>query len=276
MKLSIITINLNNRNGLQKTIDSVICQTSHDFEWIVIDGGSTDGSRELILDCQEQLTYWCSESDRGIYHAMNKGVAHATGDYCLFLNSGDYLYNKDVVEEVLPELDGEYDMVHGKAWLVDSIGKPLFSKKRRNRFGHNINSIQLILSYLPHQAIFIKKQHLVLEPYDENYKIFSDKKFFLKCYFLHNCSFHYIDTYISVFNTGGISNTNTELADTEHEKILTEMFPSRLINDIRLLDPELLYLWSQIPTSYRLRRLLLNTIWWIIRIYKVIKRLPVK
>ena len=84
MKLSIITINYNNKAGLQRTIDSVICQTCKDFEWIVIDGGSTDGSKQLIEQYQSHFAYWCSEPDNGVYHAMNKGITHAKGEYLLF------------------------------------------------------------------------------------------------------------------------------------------------------------------------------------------------
>ena len=91
--LSIITVNLNNCDGLQKTIDSVVGQTFTDYEWIVIDGGSMDGSRELIEQYADCLAYWCSEPDNGIYNAMNKGISRATGEWLLFLNSGDSLFN---------------------------------------------------------------------------------------------------------------------------------------------------------------------------------------
>ena len=94
MKLSIITINLNNREGLQKTIESVISQTFRDFEWIVIDGGSTDGSAELIKQYAAHFAYWVSESDKGIYNAMNKGIRQAKGEWLQFLNSGDQLYEE--------------------------------------------------------------------------------------------------------------------------------------------------------------------------------------
>ena len=87
MKLSIITVNRNNKDGLEKTIRSVIRQTSHDYEYIIIDGASTDGSPEIIRNYEENITYWISEPDTGIYNAMNKGIRKAQGDYCLFLNS---------------------------------------------------------------------------------------------------------------------------------------------------------------------------------------------
>lgn len=94
MKLSIITVNLNNRDGLKRPIDSVVSQTFTNYEWIVIDGGSTDGSRELIEQYSNHFAYWCNEPDKGIYNAMNKGIAHAKGEWLQFLNSGDVLYSK--------------------------------------------------------------------------------------------------------------------------------------------------------------------------------------
>lgn len=269
MKLTIITINLNNRDGLRRTMESVISQTYQDFEYVVIDGGSTDGSREVIMEHQERLAYWCSEPDRGIYNAMNKGVAHATGDYCLFLNSGDYLYNKDVVKEVLPELDGEYDIVYGRNMIRDLDG---LTKPKKNEFRYCTNSIQLINQNICHQASFITKQWLEKYPYDENFKIVSDKKFFLECYFINNCSFHYIDKIISAFQLGGISCTGGLLFFEENDNLMSKFFPKKLVEDIKLLDPELLYLWSQIPTSYRLRRALIRLLSCIITVYLFFKR----
>ena len=97
MKLSIITINYNNKEGLQRTIDSVIGQTWHDFEWIIIDGGSKDGSKELIEQYQQYFAYWCSEPDKGVYNAMNKGIKHAQGEYLLFLKIHTFVFHNDFV-----------------------------------------------------------------------------------------------------------------------------------------------------------------------------------
>ena len=100
MKFSIITINYNNCEGLRRTIESVVNQTCHDFEYIIIDGGSTDGSVDVIKQYADQIDYWVSEPDKGIYNAMNKGVAVAKGEYCLFLNSGDSLHNNSALAKV--------------------------------------------------------------------------------------------------------------------------------------------------------------------------------
>jgi glycosyltransferase involved in cell wall biosynthesis len=267
MKLTIITINLNNRDGLRRTLESVVGQTCQDFEYVVIDGGSTDGSREVIMEHQERLAYWCSEPDRGIYNAMNKGVAHATGDYCLFLNSGDYLYNKDVVKEVLPELDGRFDIVYGRIKIEDSYGNVAFPKKE---YKHDANAILLIKISISHQSIFFKREIIGNNPYDENYQVIADKKLLYECYFNQNCTFHHIPTVISVFKLGGVSGT--QACKDEIDALNIKTFPKRLVDDISLLDPELLYLWGQIPTSYRFRQILIFTLALLIKAYKCLKK----
>lgn len=100
MLFSIITVNLNNYCGLLKTIKSVVEQTFRDYEWIIIDGGSTDGSKQLIEQYSQFISYWVSEPDTGIYNAMNKGIRVSSGDYLLFLNSGDWLASPTVLEDV--------------------------------------------------------------------------------------------------------------------------------------------------------------------------------
>ena len=100
MKFSIITVNFNNKEGLHNTIKSVINQTFRDFEYIVIDGGSTDGSIDILKKYDKYINYWISEKDSGIYNAMNKGISKANGEYLNFMNSGDCFYALDVLEKV--------------------------------------------------------------------------------------------------------------------------------------------------------------------------------
>ena len=98
MKISIITICLNDLQGLKKTRDSILCQTWKDWEWIVIDGGSSDGTKEFLQDHQEEMSYWCSEKDKGVYDAQNKGAQKATGNYCIFMNANDKFHDEHVLE----------------------------------------------------------------------------------------------------------------------------------------------------------------------------------
>ena len=108
-KISIITVNYNDREGLKKTIESVINQTWQDFEFIIIDGGSTDGSREVIEQYKDKIDYWISEPDKGIYNAMNKGIKAASGEFLLFLNSGDRLIDKNITEKVISKLESNIE-----------------------------------------------------------------------------------------------------------------------------------------------------------------------
>ena len=107
MKISIITINYNNAVGLEKTLQSVFNQTCADYEYIVIDGGSADDSKNIIVDKRDKFSYWCSEKDSGIYNAMNKGIRKAAGEYLLFLNSGDCFHDTTVLADMYPSLSGE-------------------------------------------------------------------------------------------------------------------------------------------------------------------------
>jgi len=113
MKYSIITVNFNNKEGLRQTIESVIHQTYRDFEFIVIDGGSTDGSVDVLKEYDSQIDYWVSEPDGGIYQGMNKGIKKASGEYLNFMNSGDCFYSSDVLEIVTSYQSGA-DFIVGK------------------------------------------------------------------------------------------------------------------------------------------------------------------
>ena len=152
IKLSIITINYNNLSGLKKTIESVKSQTFQDYEWIVIDGGSTDGSKELIEENKEYFSYWVSEPDKGIYDAMNKGTILAQGEYCQFLNSGDYLIAPDTLAKIFNR-PLQADVNYGDVWFIKDnkvIEKRTYPDKITLSF--------LFKSPLGHQATFVKTE----------------------------------------------------------------------------------------------------------------------
>lgn len=222
MKLSIITINWNNRDGLEKTLKSVAGQTSQDFEYIVVDGGSTDGSADLLPRPEFRITKWVSERDSGIYNAMNKGVRMASGEYLLFLNSGDNLLDEHVIKGILPELHNE-DLI---------TGKMLYSGK--GRYFQAEGPLTLLYFYqrsLPHDATFIRRQLLLDTPYDEGLRIVSDWKFFTQAIVLKKSSYRIIDNAISEFDTNGISAKNRDLCQQERDKSLRELFPPRVLED---------------------------------------------
>lgn len=244
MKLSIVTINYNNREGLQKTIDSVLPQVYDDLEWIIIDGGSTDGSKELIEDNQQLFAFWCSERDEGIYNAMNKGIARATGEYIHFLNSGDTLYSIDVYRQILPRLGGE-DIVYGNISKTDH-GKIIID---RGFHSNHITCYQMISGTIFHPAAFIKKNLFSsVGKYDENLKIVSDWKFFFEAIVLHQSSVKYVNITVANFDTEGISSSNQEKNKEERKNVIESLLPSYVIEDytssIRL-DNILSYRWSR-------------------------------
>ncbi|MBQ8833245.1 MAG: glycosyltransferase [Paludibacteraceae bacterium] len=203
MKLSIITINYQNIDGLEKTMDSVLCQTFTDFEYIVVDGGSDDGAEELLVDYQSRFGkmgisfHWVSEKDNGIYHAMNKGVNMAHGEYCNFLNSGDYYANSQVLEHVFEEYN-PHEILIGYAKTETRIIPP--PQNISIGFFYNHGSIN-------HQAAFIRKELLVKHPYDETKGLISsDYKFFIEALLVDNCSYRPIDTLVVHFDSNGISS----------------------------------------------------------------------
>lgn len=222
MKLSIITINWNNREGLEKTLRSITGQSCQDFEYIVVDGGSTDGSADLLSRPEYRISRWVSEKDSGIYNAMNKGVRMASGEYCLFLNSGDNLHDDGVVAAILPELHDD-DLI---------TGKMLYSGKGRySQAEEPLTLLYFYQSSLPHDATFIRRQLLLDTPYDEGLRIVSDWKFFVQAIVLQGCSYRIVDNAISEFDTHGISANNRDLCQQEREKALQELFPPRVLLD---------------------------------------------
>lgn len=204
MKISIITINLNNLRGLQRTMESVASQTSKDYEWIVIDGGSTDGSKELIEQNVEHITYWESESDRGIYHAMNKGIEKAKGDYLQFLNSGDSLAGVDIVESFVSK-QSNADIIYGNAIYTSVDGKEV------RRF---IAPDTLRLSYfwshaLNHQATFFHRRCFERFRYNEGNRIASDTELYMQLLY-HGYTFEKWDCFVVRFELGGLSSLENE------------------------------------------------------------------
>lgn len=230
VKVSIITINFNNKDGLDKTINSVISQSYKNIQYIVIDGASTDGSIEVIKNNDSYIDYWISEPDSGIYQAMNKGVDKAVGDYLLFLNSGDFLHEQTIIEKIIHYL-GNHDIVIGKAQCFPSgfIG-----------WQDIILPFTLLDFYkggpIPHPATFIKKEVFKLYRYDEKLKIVSDWKFFLQAIIFSNCSCILIDEVISWFEEGGVSS-NSSLCEDERQQVLKELIPEKVRLDyLRFLN----------------------------------------
>lgn len=252
MKISIISINYNNADGLNKTIESVIDQTYKDFEFIVIDGGSTDGSVDIIKKHTTNISYWISEPDNGIYHAMNKGIKVANGDYCIFINSGDSLYDNKVLQR-FNSYNSDKDIIIGRVFSLQT-NSALFLPPNRD-----ISLYHLFSSTVPHQGTFIRTSLQKKYPYDESLKIVADWKFFLVAIIMHNCSIEYTEFPVSKYDTGGISSTNSRATQEEKNRVLEQLFPPRLLADYLWLknsECKTLSLMPEIKKHYRIDLLL--------------------
>lgn len=230
MKLSIITINYNDGEGLRKTLESVAGQTCRNFEYIVVDGGSSDNSLEVIKEFSDIIDKWVSESDRGIYNAMNKGVGMASGEYCLFLNSGDSLHSDRVIQNVLPCIKDQ-DIYFGELhniWGSRGCKDFKFCHWSLNR---DITLQTIFEGAIPHAGSFIRKSLMIKYPYREDMKICSDRDFFVKALIIDNCSYSPLSEVVCDFDMSGISSSSDQLLAKENLQILDELFPPRVVSD---------------------------------------------
>jgi len=266
-KLSIITVNFNNKDGLIDTAKSVINQTWTDYEWIIIDGGSTDGSVDVIkeyADKTDKLVYWCSEPDGGIYQGMNKGIDKANGEYCWFLNSGDYAYKNTTLAEIFDNKFDE-DIIYGDIYVKSpketEMNNPSGFVRTKKRNIHNpVNWAHL--EVIPHQASFIKKKLFdSIGKYKIIYKHANDSEFFMNAIFNYKASTKRINVVFAVFMYDGVSATAKLTNKIERGKILIDFFPNS---------------YYKIITFVYIRKLLTAPVVWIIIFAKRICRLGIR
>lgn len=232
MKLSIITINYNNIQGLQKTFESVENQTWKEFEYVVIDGGSTDGSKELIEN-NPQVNYWVSEKDSGVYNALNKGIKAAQGEYLIFMNSGDSFYNANVLHDVAPKFDGSISVLYGNSMYCKADGtqkEEVFPKKLSFSFFYT--------SGINHQAAFIKRElFFKYFLYNEQYKIFADWELFVYAICAKNEPYLHLDQIICNYDfTGMSSNMETYNKYLFEKKATIEKYFPLFADDYLLIN----------------------------------------
>lgn len=216
MMISIITVNLNNLRGLRNTMESILAQDSDQYEWIIIDGGSKDGCRELIEQNQNHLRYWVSEPDRGVYHAMNKGLEVASGDYLIFMNSGDRFADEHVLSSFIATHPTS-DVIYGNTVFVD----------------HDNNEVQryiapelVRLSYfwnnsIVHQGSFFNKRCFESFRYNEANRVASDTELFMQLLY-NDYSFEKWDRFVDRFEIGGLSSQKSK---DEFRNIVNRILP---------------------------------------------------
>lgn len=265
MKYSIITINYNKSYGLRRTIESVINQSCKDFEYIIIDGGSTDGSVDIIKEYRDHITYWVSEPDKGIYNAMNKGIVMAHGDYINFMNSGDCFYDNNVLKQTLPYLTA--DIVYGRLFYFNHKERSVYLKESPN-MQHFLDNT------LNHQSSFIARKLFKDSLYDENYKIVSDWKFFMEKLIFQNCSFVSIPVKVGLFEEGGISESASVLDAKERKEVLEKLFPPRMVETFMRFqgkESPMLDLIPQFNRTYRLQKVIVTIVKLILYIHHIFK-----
>lgn len=215
--ISVVTVVYNDEQLLEHTILSVINQTYDNVEFIIIDGGSTDGTIDIIRKYEHSIDYWVSEEDDGIYDAMNKGIDLATGEWIIFLNSGDTFLDEKVFSSVFKQNLDEFDIVFGKSMTtydsLKSIRYSNFSSENKNFY----------LKKMPnHQAIFIKKNIYKKYKYNLEFKYLADTEYLRRVF--KNSSFYEYNGIISKFSLGGVSNfynnfETLKILINEHQKL---------------------------------------------------------
>jgi glycosyltransferase involved in cell wall biosynthesis len=291
MQLSIITINYNNAEGLRKTLASVAAQTYPNIEHIIVDGNSTDGSVDVIREYESTLASslspfasrlkWLSEPDKGIYNAMNKGIEIALGKrvvnddhtsspianspsliadtgYIQILNSGDLLASEDVTYKMVCQLN-QYDesvgILYGNMIKVNAAGKVV------GKSGYTEYSLcQFYRSTLNHDCAYIRKD--LFEEYglyDENLKIVSDWKWYLQAIGLGRVKPKYVDIDVTIFDDGGISETQLDKRYAERRQVLEELLPPAILWDydthaFEMEQMNRLRCWKLYPLVYFIER----------------------
>ncbi|MBQ0049923.1 MAG: glycosyltransferase [Bacteroidales bacterium] len=216
MKISIITICYNNLEGLRLTAESIGHQTVQDFEWIVVDGASTDGTIHFLSTLTRKPDLLISEPDQGIYDAMNKGMRRASGTYQLYLNSGDYLYNDRIMEH-MQKMEMTADVVYGDLEFVSKKGRGI------GYYSRHITLPYLIQTALGHPSSFIKSSAIRrVGGYDARQKIVADWRLWIELC-LQGCTFQHCGLCISSFVVGGVSSTQKKQIEREKQSILAEL-----------------------------------------------------
>lgn len=221
-ELTIITINKNNLQGLEKTIHSVFQQTFGNYEYIIIDGASTDGSVDLLKENEIRFTYWVSEPDSGVYQAMNKGICRSTGNYLLFLNSGDYFESKDSLEKVFNRVQNADILTCGYRLVKNGVIVNTTLPPSQITFGY------LYLAGINHQSTFIRRELIVNSGlYREDFKYNSDIEFWFRTIILENASVECVPVILTQYNLEGISSK--ESLKEEFQKELKEIYSHALL-----------------------------------------------
>lgn len=225
-KITIITINLNQKKDLENTINSIISQNYNNLEFIIIDGGSVDGSIEIINKYSSYITKWISENDQGIYDAMNKGLNLSTGDWINFKNSGDVFFDEKVLNSIDFDKHNKTDIIYGPS--INDYG--FIKVNQLKTYNINLNNLYLGRVMPPHQSTFSRSLLYDNYRFPQEFRIASDYDFILKM-FLAKKNIVFDEVSRTIFHIGGISTKNEILTVKEKYKI-TKRYIDNYIVDI--------------------------------------------
>jgi len=207
LKISIITVCLNRQKVIRETIESVLSQNYKDIEYIVIDGGSSDGSLEIINSYFSDIDCLISEPDNGIYSAINKGLSKATGDIIGLLHAGDLFYDNNVISNIAGCFNqGDFDLVYGHSVVYSEDRKKIIRKNVSPTYKDNLMKFGWFPS---HQSIYLKSS--VFDQcgcFNEDYKIAADYEFLLRVLLVHKLKAKRLDMFLLKFHLGGASSKN--------------------------------------------------------------------
>ncbi|HEY2583556.1 MAG TPA: glycosyltransferase family 2 protein [Mucilaginibacter sp.] len=211
-KLTVITVVYNNARDIERTMLSVLNQSYPNIEYIIVDGLSTDGTLEIIKHYESRITKLISEKDKGIYDAMNKGLAVATGDFVLFMNSADEFYEPDTVAKVFSTADNA-DIYYGETEMTDDKGQSLGQRRHKAPENFTWRSFKYGMS-VSHQAIYIRRS--IIEPYDSRYHLSADIDWIIRAAKKAKKVAN-VNQYVAKYQVGGMSKT-------KHRESLLERF----------------------------------------------------
>jgi putative colanic acid biosynthesis glycosyltransferase len=217
--ISVVTVVLNDVNNIESTIQSVLSQVECDIEYILIDGGSSDGTLEIIKKYQDKIQHVCSESDSGIYFAMNKAIDVAHGEWIIFLNSGDTFFSSTVVRDIFFKISLDVDVIYGQH--VVKYQGCVTRKSIPGGIGNLWKGM-----FFSHQAMFARVEKLKKSQFDCDFKLASDYEMVSKLFHL-GCNFLYVPMTVAVISAEGISDTRRLDVFREYARISARYFPNK-------------------------------------------------
>ena len=236
--ISIITVCYNCQDTIQKTLESVISQTYPHIQYIVIDGGSTDGTLAIISTFKDHIDQVISEKDSGIYDAMNKGLRYARGDIIYFLNSGDRIFAPDTLEKIVAfhNDNPEASLVHGDAVGYGKQPDEYLSMYRQN-------PVIYFTQGLCHQTLFARKRLFeVVGNFDTHFSVFADRDWLFRCIFRYNEKIRYVNLPVCYYLTGGFSSRRDGKFFREKTRLLLKYCFNKRVLAMLIKNPRELFL----------------------------------